>query len=185
MNLKTLMSGIGVVIDDEFGKSGRGEEDMIFRIVGNMESEWEMPFYKAHEIPSDGFSDGLLRSASFVLLDWKLWPDSPLLEKEGIKKNIKFLEKAKACFIPVFIFTNEDPSDVAEHLPKDLYDVERPESNFIFIKRKSELAKKEEYFRFNTTVDKNKRFRLRFESLGRGVLRVEKSAFQLYVHEKS
>lgn len=146
MNLKTLMSGIGVVIDDEFGESGGGEEDMIFRIVGNMEGEWEMPFYKAHKIPSDGFSDGLLRSASFVLLDWKLWPDSPQLEKEGIEKNIKFLEKAKAYFIPVFIFTNEDPSDVAEHLPKDLYDVERPESNFIFIKRKSELAEKKNIF---------------------------------------
>ena len=146
MNLKTLMSGIGVVIDDEFGESGGGEKDMIFRIVGNMESEWEMPFYKAHEIPSDGFSDGLLRSASFVLLDWKLWPDSPQLEKEGIKKNIKFLEKAKAYFIPVFIFTNEAPSDVTEHLPKGLYDVERPESNFIFIKRKSELAEKKNIF---------------------------------------
>lgn len=146
MNLKTLMSGIAVVIDDEFAESGGGKGDMIFRIVDNMEGEWEMPFYKTHEIPLDGFSDGLLRSASFVLLDWKLWPDSPQLEKEGIKKNIKFLEKAKAYFIPVFIFTNEAPSDVAHHLPKDLYDAERPESNFIFIKRKSELARRKNIF---------------------------------------
>lgn len=146
MNLKTLMSGIAVVIDDEFEEEGGEQEDMIFRIVGNMEGEWEMPFYKTHEIPLDGFSDGLLRSASFVLLDWKLWPDSPQLEKEGIKKNIKFLEKAKAYFIPVFIFTNEDPSDVSDKLAEDLYDADKSKSSFIFIKRKSELTEKSDIF---------------------------------------
>ncbi len=147
MNLKTLMSGIAVVIDDEFEEEGGGEEDMIFRIVGNMEDEWEMPFYRTHEIPPDGYSNSLLRSASFVLLDWKLWQSgSQELEKDGIEKNIRFLEKAKEYFIPVFIFTNEDPSDVADKLPGDLYDAEKSESNFIFIKRKSELTEKSDIF---------------------------------------
>lgn len=147
MNLKILMSGIAVVIDDEFRETGKKKEDKIFRIVENIEDEWEMPFYKTHEIPPDGYSDSLLRSASFVLLDWKLWRSgSAELEKDGIKKNIRFLEKAKEYFIPVFIFTNENPSDVADELPEDLYDAEKSESNFIFIKSKSELAEKSDIF---------------------------------------
>lgn len=63
------MSGIAVVIDDEFGKSGGGEEDMIFRIVGNIEGEWEMPFYKAHKIPSDGLSDYLTEALGMFSTD--------------------------------------------------------------------------------------------------------------------
>ncbi len=147
MNLKILMSGIAVVIDDEFREPDKKKEDKIFRIVENIEDEWEMPFYKTHEIPPDGYSDSLLRSASFVLLDWKLWRSgSAELERDGIKKNIRFLEKAKEYFIPVFIFTNENPSDVANELPEDLYDAEKSESNFIFIKSKSELAEKSDIF---------------------------------------
>ena len=147
MNLKTLMSGIAVVIDDEFGKPEEVSEDRIFEIVDNIEDEWEMPFYRTHEIPPGGYSDNLLRSASFILLDWKLWQSgSSQLEKYGIEKNIAFLQKAKAYFIPVFIFTNEDPSDVADKLPEDLYDAEKSESSFIFIKSKSELAEKSDIF---------------------------------------
>lgn len=147
MNLKALMSGIAVVIDDEFGKPEKMSKDRIFGIVDNIEDEWEIPFYRTHEIPPDGFSDGLLRSASFVLLDWKLWrSDSSQLEKDGIEKNIAFLQKAKAYFIPVFIFTNEAPSYVANELPEDLYDAQKSESSFIFIKSKSELAQKGKLF---------------------------------------
>lgn len=147
MNLKTLMSGIAVVIDDEFGKPEEVSEDSIFGIVDNIKDEWEMPFYRTHEVPPDGFSSGLLRSASFILLDWKLWRSgSSQFEKDGIEKNIAFLQKAKEYFIPVFIFTNEDPSDVADHLPEDLYDADKSESNFIFIKRKSELAERSNIF---------------------------------------
>ena len=118
----------------------------IFRIVEYIENEWEMPLYRTDEIPPGGYSDSLLRSASFVLLDWKLWRSgSAELEKDGIKKNIRFLEKAKEYFIPVFIFTNENPSDVAAEL-ENLYDAEKSESNFIFIKSKSELAEKSDIF---------------------------------------
>ncbi|MCY4379916.1 MAG: hypothetical protein OXC39_08860, partial [Candidatus Dadabacteria bacterium] len=147
MNLKILMSGIAVAIDDEFEETDKKKEDKIFRIVENIEDEWEMPFYKTHKIPPDGYSDSLLRSASFVLLDWKLWRSgSAELEKDGIEKNIRFLEKAKEYFIPVFIFTNENPSDVTDKLPEDLYDAEKSESNFIFIKSKSKLAEKNDIF---------------------------------------
>ncbi len=141
------MSGIAVVIDDEFRETCKGSKDSIFQIVRDIECGWEMPFYRTPKIPPDGYSDSLLRSASFVLLDWKLWQsDSPELEKDGIEENIKFLKKTKEYFIPVFIFTNEDPSDVVDKLPGELYDAEKSESSFIFIKRKSELAQKSDIF---------------------------------------
>lgn len=143
MDIKTLMSGIAVVIDDEFQESGKKKRDRIFQIVEEIEREWEVPFYKTHEIPSDSVSDSLLQSASFILLDWKLWQSGAgELEKEGIKENIKFLEKAKEYFVPVFLFTNEDSSDVVIHL-NTLYNQEKPERNFIFLKQKKELNKEQ------------------------------------------
>ena len=143
MDIKTLMSGIAVVIDDEFQENGKKNEDRIFQIVEEIEREWKIPFYKTHEIPSDSVSDSLLQSASFILLDWKLWKSGAgELEKDSIEENIKFLEKAKKYFVPVFLFTNENPSDVVIHL-NTLYNEETPERNFIFLKQKEELNKEQ------------------------------------------
>ena len=51
---------------------------------------------------------GLLEAASFILLDWRLWPaGADELERAGVASNIRFLEQAKDYFVPVFIFTNE------------------------------------------------------------------------------
>lgn len=146
MDIKSLMSGIAVVIDDAFKvESTEGHGDRIFQIVEKIEKKWEIPFYKTYEIPSDSVSRGLLQSASFILLDWKLWPSGAQeLEKESVNNNIKFLEKAKEYFVPVFIFTNENPLDVATHLHNSsLYNEEQPERNFIFIKQKEELIKED------------------------------------------
>ena len=146
MDIKSLMSGIAVVIDDAFKvESTEGHDDRIFQIVEKIEKRWEIPFYKTYEIPSDSVSRGLLQSASFILLDWKLWPSGAQeLEKESVNNNIKFLEKAKEYFVPVFIFTNENPLDVATHLHNSsLYNEEQPERNFIFIKQKEELIKED------------------------------------------
>ena len=118
MDIKSLMSGIAVVIDDAFKvESPEGHDDRIFQIVEKIEKRWEIPFYKTYEIPSDSVSRGLLQSASFILLDWKLWPDGAQeLEKESVNNNIKFLEKAKEYFVPVFIFTNR-PLNYEVHSP--------------------------------------------------------------------
>lgn len=138
MGIKSLMSGIAVVIDDELNK-GR-KNDKIFEIVKKIEREWRIPFYKTHKIPPASTCDNLLQSASFVLLDWQLWRgESSQLAERGIERNIKFLEKAKDFFVPVFIFTNEHPEDVAYKLPESLYDQNDIERNFIFVKRKSDL----------------------------------------------
>ena len=158
MDIKSLMSGIAVVIDDAFKvESTEGHDDRIFQIVEKIEKKWEIPFYKTYEIPSDSVSRGLLQSASFILLDWKLWPSGAQeLEKESVNNNIKFLEKAKEYFVPVFIFTNENPLDVAIHLHNSsLYNEEQPERNFIFIKQKEELIKEDIFDSIRKWVRRN------------------------------
>ena len=141
MDLKSLMSGIAVVIDDAFGESIEGNNDKIFQIVKKIEKEWEIPCYKTDRIPTDNNCKNLLQSASFILLDWKLWPDNPReLERSGIEANKKFLEQARKYFVPVFIFTNEYPDDVVNELPDSLYNQDKAEKNFIFIKKKEKLV---------------------------------------------
>lgn len=143
MNIKNLMSGIAVVIDDAYEKDSladSSDKDRIFGLVQSIESEWEIPFYKTHKIPSDEIVNNLLQSASFILLDWKLWQNGATdLERDGIENNIKFLRQAKDYFVPVFIFTNESKDDITNEI-SGLYDKDNPEKNFIFIKNKAELA---------------------------------------------
>lgn len=145
MDIKDLMSGIAVVIDDAiddaYGKTGSADKnDKISELVKRIENEWKIPFYKTHEIPSDEMVNSLLRSASFILLDWKLWPSGAKnLESNGIASNINFLKQAKDYFVPVFIFTNESKDDITDEI-SELYDKDNPERNFIFIKNKAELA---------------------------------------------
>ena len=146
MELKDLMSGIAVVIDDkincampdEDGIQGGG--DLIFKIVERIEEEWNLPFYKASDIPPEEIWSNLFQSASFILLDWKLWPsNSSELEESGIEKNIHFLEQARDYFVPVFIFTNESLEDVKYELPETIYKEESLEKNFIFIRSKASI----------------------------------------------
>ena len=146
MNLKDLMSGIAVVIDDKIDNADAvangdvGSDDPIIEIVNRLEQEWNLPFYRAARMPSQNMWPSLLQSASFILLDWKLWPSGAShLEQAGIKENIRFLEQARSYFVPVFIFTNEDPADVKDKLPEAIYRNESPEKNFVFIQAKGEL----------------------------------------------
>lgn len=146
MELKSMMSGIAVVIDDKLeGVStdedgDDGSHDLIFQIVERLEQEWNLPFYKARSMPREEIWPNLLQAASFILLDWKLWPGgASQLETTGVAANVRFLEQAKDYFVPVFIFTNEDPADVEDELPQALYRAESPEKNFVFIRRKGEL----------------------------------------------
>ena len=143
MDLKDLMSGIAVVIDDaldpESPASNNGDRDRIVNIVALFEKEWCTPFYRASRMPPDDTWDNLLKSASFVLLDWKLWQGSASeLETHGVEKNLEFLERAKDHSVPVFIFTNEDPDDIAYRLER-IYEGDSLKKSFVFIQRKSEL----------------------------------------------
>ena len=149
------MSGIAVVVDDAYSESKENKNDKIFQIVEKIEKEWEIPCYKVKKIPLDNFCSNLLQSASFVLLDWKLWSgNSPELENSGIETNKSFLEKAKEYFVPVFIFTNENPDDVVYKL-SDLYHQDEPERNFIFIKQKAELIAANTLDPINNWIQKN------------------------------
>ena len=150
MNLKDLLSGIAVVIDDKIGNANavaNGDVgnhvpivDPINEIVDRIEQEWNLPLYKTDRMPPQAIWPNLLRSASFILLDWKLWPSGGShLEREGINENVRFLEQAKDYFVPVFIFTNENPEDVKDKLPNTVYRSESPEKSFIFIQAKGEL----------------------------------------------
>lgn len=154
MDIKNLMSGIAVVIDDKLEK-----DKNIRQIIEKIEEEWEIPFYRTDKIPSDSTCNNLLQSASFVLLDWKLWPSGA--EESGIETNIRFLEKAKSFFVPVFIFTNSSTLDVVDELTNNanlsepLYHRDREERNFIFIKNKEELLKEDIFDPITHWIQKN------------------------------
>ena len=145
MNIEDLLSGVAVVIDDkiESGPAGENEDgngDRIVEIVQWIEREWRLPFYKASAMPPEETWPNLLQTASFVLLDWLLWQTGAAqLERDGVERHGRFLEQAKRCFVPVFIFTNEDPTDVERQLPPSVYQEDSPEKNFVFIRRKTDL----------------------------------------------
>ncbi|MXW18045.1 MAG: hypothetical protein F4139_16050 [Gemmatimonadetes bacterium] len=143
MNLRDLMSGIGVVIDDALGRKVTGSDssdrDRIVDIVRQFENLWCTPFYRASQMPEDDMWDNLLESAGFILLDWRLWPSGAReLERHGIARNVAFLERAKAHSVPVFIFTNED-TDQIEYELQPVYDGESLKRSFVFIQRKGDL----------------------------------------------
>ena len=147
MDLKDLMSGIAVVIDDQIGNAdtiaANGDvegDDPIIEIVSRFEREWNLPFYRTDRMPPKDTWPNLLQSASFILLDWKLWPNgASQLERAGIEENVRFLEQAKNYFVPVFIFTNESPEDVKNALPEEIYRNESQKKSFVFIQAKGEL----------------------------------------------
>lgn len=140
MDVSKLLSGIGVVIDDAYGN---GREDPILEIVRTIEDEFDVPCYKTDSIPTESTCKNLLSSASFILLDWKLWQgNAPVLERDGIEANVAFLKKAREFFLPVFIFTNESLPDLIraiEELAPSLYNEDDQAKNFIFIKQKMDL----------------------------------------------
>lgn len=155
MDVSKLLSGIGVVIDDAYGD----RKDPIFKIVKTIEDEFSIPCYKTDNIPSESTCENLLSSASFILLDWKLWPgNAPVLEREGIEANVAFLKKAREYFVPVFIFTNESPPDLIsaiEELAPSLYDEENIEKNFIFIEQKANLEQNSVFEVVGNWISKN------------------------------
>ena len=146
MDTGELMSGIAVVIDDVVGApfergEANGGEDLIGQIVEWFETEWKLPFIKMTTLPKAAFWPNLLRSASFVLLDWRLWgAGGETLKRSTIDDIKKFLTTARENLVPVFILTNENPDDVTEELrklPHDVYDEGAAATNFVFVKQKS------------------------------------------------
>ena len=147
METEELMSGIAVVIDDALtsGPVGEGEanggQDLIGHIVKWFEDEWKLPFVKMAALPDVAVRPNLLRAASFVLLDWRLWGAGGAMLRDSTVDDIKeFLTTARENLVPVFIVTNEAPEDITaelSQLPRDVYDENAVENNFVFVKRKT------------------------------------------------
>lgn len=135
-NLKDLLSGIGVVIDE---KININNGDPIRAVINKLEGDWNLPFCRLTEHGQKNTWPQLLKGASFIILDWKLWDDraGEVLQQDTIQKHVDFLKEAKDYFVPVVIFTNEAPADIENKLTTEsLYENDKTK-NFIFIKPKS------------------------------------------------
>ena len=147
MDTRDLMSGIAVVIDDALagppgaGGSAAGAEDLIRQIVRWFEAEWKLPFVRMTSLPKAPLWPNLLRSASFVLLDWRLWgAGGETLKRSMIEDITVFLTTARENLVPVLILTNENPDAVAgelRKLPVDVYNEDAAGNNFVFVEQKS------------------------------------------------
>lgn len=133
-----MFSGIGVIIDDEINVTGSS----IKKVVSSFD-ENHIPYLSFEELPSVESLQNL-HSVSFVLLDWK-WK-SEASDEMLLKENIAFImELHKVCFVPVFIFTDEDPHSIISQI-EDSNFLEVKKTNLIFAKHKSELDTSEKLF---------------------------------------
>ncbi|MEX2115242.1 MAG: hypothetical protein WEB37_00025 [Bacteroidota bacterium] len=143
----SLFHGIAVLIDDEIDDPGAG----IRQIQTQIEAAGchVVPMSK---LPESG-SIASLREVAFFVLDWNLYGrslrgaegESPVAAPTGLKrqnaaKAIEFLKKLKeVCVAPVFIFTNEEVSEVEDLLKNhaDLYGEDDP--SHILVKSKGDV----------------------------------------------
>ena len=158
IDFERMMSGIAVVIDDAFNENSNNKcTDNIFQIVDVLEKKLKIPCYRVKEIPPTGIGDNLLKSASFILLDWTLWPKNAGQEyiDDKINENVNFLNRVREHFKPVFIFTNNDVSDVTGELKEPLYFENEPQKNFIFIKHKEEVLTDNNFESISNWIENN------------------------------
>lgn len=136
-----LFSGIGVVIDEAIFEKG-DTPNGIQRISKSLR-EKDIPVLEYDELPSESLSQFHFHSVSFVVLDWNLSGVSPIPEAT-INDNIDFIRQLReSCFVPLFIFSDEDPHDIQVRLEEsELYYANCP----IFIKKKDELDTTEKLF---------------------------------------
>jgi len=145
METSDIFNGIAVIIDDEIGE----ETAYINKLIEQIEDK-NIPCVKYTALPNEDSIDNL-QGISFLLLDWLILETdirdfltegvniNSTLQRELTNANIQFIKRLKEkCFIPIFIFTNEDTSEIISKLEmNNLYKSDK--SNFIFVKNKSEL----------------------------------------------
>ena len=144
MDIKKLLSGIAVVIDDQLDSTSEEKPDIVNNVVDWFEENWKIQFVKQKYLPvDDDTSSNLLSFASFVLLDWKLWGQNGDYRRGEVIKDIEaFLKCATKYLVPVIILTNEAPEDIKNELEKhglDLSDGSSTFSHFVIIERKADF----------------------------------------------
>ena len=130
-NIIELFSGIGVIIDDEIYKP----KSSIKKVMCSFE-EKNIPFLAYEDLPSTELVHNF-HSVSFVLLDWKWNVDAS--DELLLRDNTAFITSLhEICFVPVFIFTDEDPTSIISQL-EGVGIYSDTKNNLIFVKHKSEV----------------------------------------------
>jgi hypothetical protein len=139
LDIKKLFSGIAIIIDDNIKKENSG--DLILKIRDQLKKK-HIPILEYEDLPDDKEICNF-KNINFILLDWYLFENLEsrvkINEQLFIKNNIEFLKKIKNVgFIPVFIFSNQEPRSIIEKLSgEDIYN--ESSNNNVFIKRKQDL----------------------------------------------
>lgn len=141
-----LFKGIAVVIDN-----GIGTEDAIDKILANIKKGGGHAIGLT-ERPAEDYDLEHFSRVSFFIMDWNLANDEngPLpagvklpggLDDAMVADNIAFLKRlSKNRHAPVFIFTNEEPSEVEEKLSTDA-DLHRSvQESHILVRRKVDVT---------------------------------------------
>lgn len=137
-NIIELFSGIGVIIDDEINNP----ESSIRKVMSSFE-EKHLPFLAYEDLPTEELVQSF-HSVSFVLLDWK-W-NVGASDELLLRDNTAFIAALhKVCFVPVFIFTDEDPNSIIPQL-EEVGVYSETKNNLIFVKHKSEVDTTEKLF---------------------------------------
>lgn len=130
----SLFRGIGIIIDENIGNVD--SHDTINKIHKYLINK-NFPILSYSSIPQDEIIKNF-RNACFVVLDWNLH-NQDIIPQPLIDENIHFIEEInRICFIPIFIFTNEEPHDIELALSeKGLFYEDK--NNNVFVKSKSEI----------------------------------------------
>ena len=157
MNVKDLLRGIVVVVDDQIGE----DSSEISQILTNFEND-NFPIVKYKTIPSIEVIDSL-SSASIIILDWDFKPNveierepgEPIIVPDGTSLDVlpllnKLLEK---LFVPIFIFTNQDLDGVISKLNDK--NLGSQINKRIFIKNKNDLEGEKLYTEIENWLKNN------------------------------
>ncbi|WP_061218678.1 hypothetical protein [Leptospira weilii] len=155
MDFSSLLSGIGVIVDDDV----ESQPAKIRKIISQLESR-DIPYVTFGKIPSDTSIQNFT-NVSFILFDWNLHNVGSeiaedelqgLVAPEGlathfVDENIQFLKKIReVCFCPIFIFSNEKVDIINSELRKNGL-VKDERSDHIFVRSKSDISEEGSLFK--------------------------------------
>ncbi|MBR5080814.1 MAG: hypothetical protein IKX35_00045 [Bacteroidales bacterium] len=130
----SVFQGIGIIIDENINNPS--SHDNILKIHKYFIRK-QIPILTYEVLPKDETVQNF-KNTNFIVLDWNLKNLNPI-PQSMIDENIHFIEIVNAnCFVPIFIFTNENPRDIELELErKGLFSEDK--NNNIFVKSKSEI----------------------------------------------